>query len=93
MDPNFEAGAFSAAFPGKPLAGFLAMGEIFGEVNSPPGARLAAALDPTTCTGKVNKSPVTVVPLAHRTLLAYVCAPCAPLPIDPTTTFDTSVKY
>mmetsp|Transcript_12080 Transcript_12080/g.14388 ORF Transcript_12080/g.14388 Transcript_12080/m.14388 type:complete len:90 (-) Transcript_12080:409-678(-) len=31
MEANFEPAAFAAAFPGKPLAGFLAQGEIFGE--------------------------------------------------------------
>jgi hypothetical protein len=43
MAANFEPAAFAAAFPGKALAGFLANGEIFGEVNSPPRAAAAAA--------------------------------------------------
>eukprot|EP01047_Picozoa_sp_COSAG01_P026698 COSAG01_NODE_1729_length_9372_cov_17.444948_4_plen_325_part_00 len=43
MAANYEPAAFAAAFPGKALAGFLANGEIFGEVNSPPRAAAAAA--------------------------------------------------
>eukprot|EP01048_Picozoa_sp_COSAG05_P016353 COSAG05_NODE_2093_length_3574_cov_5.267338_2_plen_330_part_00 len=39
MAPNFEADAFADAFPGKPLGGFLANGEIFGEkiISMPSG--------------------------------------------------------
>ena len=33
MDGNFEPNAFAAAFPGRPLSGFLANGEIFGELH------------------------------------------------------------
>ena len=44
MAANFEANAFAAAFPGRPLAGFLANGEIFGQkINATPHQSAAAA--------------------------------------------------
>jgi small ligand-binding sensory domain FIST len=47
MAANFEPDAFSDAFPGKALAGFLANGEIFGEYIKPPGTTDAGSGQPS----------------------------------------------